>query len=1019
MSEYKLGGEIETGVVSALPVDGASVGVRAAVRIEPSLRADGPVTSLDIADDDVLEIELDDGTFLWTTVDRLRSDAARAGILQRDDDSLPTAYPADSGRGERGAVSNGIRALKVLNVDLPKGGALRAAAKIESRLAGDGQFFRISEKGALSRENPPETGDNEATLVLIHGTASSTANAYSGLFDQNAATWKHIHDEYDGRVFAFEHRTLTKSPLENTLEFLDGIPPGSNLHLLTHSRGGLIGDLVAHGGIGADVFAADDLERELARTLEGGALEQEIERYRSFNRIIVEKSPSVRRYVRVGCPAAGTTLASGRLDIYLSILINLLRLTPGAGSILGGLGEFAAAVAKERTKPDVLPGLEAQMPKSPFIRLLNGSDHVLESDLTVLAGDSDGFLKNLANLFYWRANDLVVDTRSMYGGAQRDRRLWHLEENRHVTHVNYFSRFETAEIVRRGLLRYDDDTAGFAVRRPKGAIRGRVTEGKPDENAQLTGVVLLPGIMGSNLAVSKGGKLDTVWVDGIDLLRGRGRALAVDSGLDLVPAGVFDSPYEDFRDDLVRHNIHVMPMPYDWRLSLDAAVSRLETLVSERLAASSEPLHLVGHSMGGLVASLFMVRHPHTWRRLRDAGGRLVQAGTPNRGSFVIPRILQGEERVIRLLAAADLANGLESWLRWTSQFHGVLEMAPTTGDLEFAKVDTWRQLGVRAVPRASDLRATAPVRQALLQQTGNLAAEGVLYVAGGPCDTPVFDPVSGEIRFTERGDGRVTWDSGIPPRASTWYVPVKHGSLLDTRRAFAGLRDLLIHGHTDRLSTEPPPASSLLRGASRETPTLGDPEQIEFVPTSDDLIVAALDMESPSANADRSAAPLLSCEISVVHGDLRFTEYPVMVGHYRGDPIVHAERVLDDRLDGALRSRHQLGVYPGEIGSAEVIFWKGANAPRRHHGPAGAIVLGLGNVGELTPGGLTRAAEAGLLQYAQACLERGVNTATLKVSALMVGSGEAGISIPGSAGSVSDRREQCQPRAVEAATEP
>ena len=36
------------------------------------------------------------------------------------------------------------------------------------------------------------------------------------------------------------------------------------------------------------------------------------------------------------------------------------------------------------------------MPTSAFVRLLNSSKHVLDSDLTVLAGDSDGFIKNLA-----------------------------------------------------------------------------------------------------------------------------------------------------------------------------------------------------------------------------------------------------------------------------------------------------------------------------------------------------------------------------------------------------------------------------------------------------------------------------------------------------------------------------------------------------------------------------------------------------------------------------------------------
>ena len=109
----------------------------------------------------------------------------------------------------------------------------------------------------------------------------------------------------------------------------------------------------------------------------------------------------------------------------------------------GLVGELVAAAAKQRTKPDVLPGLEAQMPESGFIRMLNASGHVLDSDLTVIAGDSDGLLKNLANLFFWTANDLVVDTRSMYRGAVRSKRRWFRVEGTEVHHCNYFAREET------------------------------------------------------------------------------------------------------------------------------------------------------------------------------------------------------------------------------------------------------------------------------------------------------------------------------------------------------------------------------------------------------------------------------------------------------------------------------------------------------------------------------------------------------------------------------------------------
>jgi hypothetical protein len=47
--------------------------------------------------------------------------------------------------------------------------------------------------------------------------------------------------------------------------------------------------------------------------------------------------------------------------------------------------------------------------------------------------------------------------------------------------------------------------------------------------------------------------------------------------------------------------------------------------------------------------------------------------------------------------------------------------------------------------------------------------------------------------------------------------------------------------------------------------------------------------------------------KVGVVHCDLRQAKYPVAVGHYRGDVIVHAEARLDALLDGVLRRRFDL----------------------------------------------------------------------------------------------------------------
>lgn len=82
---------------------------------------------------------------------------------------------------------------------------------------------------------------------------------------------------------------------------------------------------------------------------------------------------------------------------------------------------------------------------------------------------------------------------------------------------------------------------------------------------------------------------------------------------------------------------------------------------------------------------------------------------------------------------------------------------------------------------------------------------------------------------------------------------------------------------------------------------------------------------------------------LSVSHGDLRLSKYPLAVGHYHGDTIVHAEARLDKQLKGRLTELFNLYLYPGPVGSMEVVHVSKAKPP-------GALVIGLGNVGEIRP---------------------------------------------------------------------
>lgn len=119
-------------------------------------------------------------------------------------------------------------------------------------------------------------------------------------------------------------------------------------------------------------------------------------------------------------------LADGRLDRYLSILVNVLGLTPGLGtnSVYDAVSSLLLAVVKKRTEPRELPGLE-MMPGSPTVRLLNRSDKRTRAGLHMLGGDIAGeswgnrLKVFITDLFYHEDHNLVVNTPAMFGGTER------------------------------------------------------------------------------------------------------------------------------------------------------------------------------------------------------------------------------------------------------------------------------------------------------------------------------------------------------------------------------------------------------------------------------------------------------------------------------------------------------------------------------------------------------------------------------------------------------------------------
>ncbi len=143
---------------------------------------------------------------------------------------------------------------------------------------------------------------------------------------------------YPKRVLAFQHRTLSHNPIQNALELAGYFPEGARLHLVSHSRGGLVGELLCRSIMeGRFPFDQDDLQ-----IFAQPDRKDDLKQLEQLGHLLQQKQLVIERFVRVGCPARGTTLASGRLDRYLSIILNVVEAIPGlkGNPVLEGLSAF-------------------------------------------------------------------------------------------------------------------------------------------------------------------------------------------------------------------------------------------------------------------------------------------------------------------------------------------------------------------------------------------------------------------------------------------------------------------------------------------------------------------------------------------------------------------------------------------------------------------------------------------------------------------------------------------------------
>lgn len=332
------------------------------------------------------------------------------------------------GTAVRGKITKGIRRLvKVfawLADDLIELGANAIVKKWENKNRPYG--LHLVEPGNVDglEMDWNKIGDKRS-LLLLHGTFSTWQAAFDGLIKSD---WMNkIYEQYEGRVFAFNHPSLHAFPTENVKEFLGRIPDGLNLDLdvITHSRGGLVA-------------------RELIERLD--FLDGK------------DRTINVNKAVFVAGPHLGTILTDKDnwiklIDTYTNLLTSLPDNT--ATIILESLITVVKVIGGGALAS--LPGLQAMQPEGECIKRLNetpkvdatyysiGANYCPCDEKLLVRFGKKVLMKVLAKVF-GEDNDMVVPTLGSFdigtaaGGfpipAERQR-MFSMDAD--LNHINFFT----------------------------------------------------------------------------------------------------------------------------------------------------------------------------------------------------------------------------------------------------------------------------------------------------------------------------------------------------------------------------------------------------------------------------------------------------------------------------------------------------------------------------------------------------------------------------------------------------
>jgi len=490
-------------------------------------------------------------------------------------------------------------------------------------------------------------------------------------------------------------------------------------------------------------------------------------------------------------------------------------------------------------------------------------------------------------------------------------------------------------------------------------------------------VLLLPGIMGSTLGhrrfepPSLGD--DVLWLDPIEIVLGHlARLRLPDQGPALDVLGVLPWVYWPLRWRLRASGIAIEFHPYDWRRSL----STLGRELAERIRLDpADRIHVIGHSLGGLVARSAIAQLQHSPDHNARVG-HIILVGTPNAGSLAALQALRGTLDTVRTLARFDLFHSAEDLsANVFATFPSLCESLPPAdpnGDaIDLLDPAAWPATGPRPDP---DLLAAAD------GVLGRLPPADARFhvIAGTGHLTPTLVRRAGRefvYDLCDAGDDTVALASARLTGAPTYLVSASHGRLIQRHDVALAMADLILTGQTMALPKLNTPILPMKHRTLTETElrTRVPATKVRRIPTPKEARQIASRFAAPAAPPVRTpeipplrrhivprfqtAPRKRPLPIGVACGDLvHVRSDALLLGMFRSVVPDGPAAELDTHLGGAIRDLAVRRTFHANLGEVFLL-------PTGSH-PVHAkflVLAGLGTFDQFTADALTTAAETAL----------------------------------------------------------